>query len=309
MKSYSEYLAQFYGAVKVQKISINAGFSCPNRDGRKGSGGCTYCRIDSFTPAYCTVSRDQARPVSHFSDAGLSRGVSHQIKTGQQFFGRKYKDMKYLAYFQSYTNTYDNPERLGELYREALDCPGVVGLVVGTRPDTLPDPVLDLLARLNAEKPVFLEIGAESSHDGTLESINRHHTWHDVVDAVTRATQRGLHCGLHLIAGLPGEDDAMVLETVRRACGLPIETLKLHQLQILKDTTLYRQWIENPDWVKPYELEDYLYLCRQIIEIVPEHIVIERYLSQSPPELVAAPKWGLKNYQFMNLINNKIRQS
>lgn len=292
MATYSEYLQSFFTGVKVQKISVNAGFSCPNRDGSLGYGGCSYCRVDSFSPGYCMESGSVAR----------------QIEEGKKFFARKYPDMKFLAYFQSYTNTHGkNLTQLESLYREALGCADVVGLVVGTRPDTLPDNVLDLFASLARELPVFLEIGAETSNDETLRRINRHHTWADVEDAVTRAASRGLHCGLHLIAGLPGEDRLQILENVRKACSLPIETLKLHQLQILEDTPLCREWREGKADVVPFELNDYLALCAEIVRIVPDDIVIERFLSQSPPEMVVAPKWGLKNYQFANLLDNLLK--
>lgn len=235
--------------------------------------------------------------------------VKEQIEEGKQFFSRKYPEMKYLAYFQSYTNTYGKDiSSLRALYQEAIECDGVVGIVIGTRPDTLPDKVLDMLEELSRSVPVFLEIGAETSCDETLKAINRHHSWKDVVDAVGRAASRGLHCGLHLIAGLPGEDNSKVIENVRNACSLPIETLKLHQLQILKDTPLYNQWKNGDTDVRIYEMEEYLDLCADILEIVPDNIIIERFLSQSPPDMVEVPKWGIKNYQFMNLLNRIISE-
>lgn len=291
MTSYSEYLNRIFPGVKVQKISVNAGFSCPNRDGRIGRGGCSYCRNDSFSPAYC-MNQDP---------------VATQIEKGKAFFSRKYPEMKYLAYFQSYTNTYGKDiDSLRNLYTEALEVEDIVGLVIGTRPDTLPDKVVNLLGEINRIRPVFLEIGAETASDETLSRINRNHTWEDVVAAVERAHQAGLHCGLHLIAGLPGEDHDRIINNVMKACSLPIETLKLHQLQILKDTILARQWSNGEIEVEPFELDDYLQLCAEIVSIVPENIVIERFLSQSPPELVIAPKWGLKNYQFTNKLNQII---
>lgn len=292
MKSYSQYLESFFPGVKVQKISINAGFSCPNRDGTIGKGGCSYCRNDSFSPSYC--------------DPSLS--IAQQLEEGKNFFARKYPSMKYLAYFQSYTNTYSpDLNKLSQIYLTALNEEGIVGLVIGTRPDTLPDDTLELLSELNKLKPVFLEIGAETSFDETLVKINRHHSWNDVVDATERAMKRNLHCGLHLIAGLPGESCEMILTTVKKTVNLPIETLKLHQLQILHGTPLFEEWKSGTSEIKPFTLHDYLNLCREIVSIVPENIVIERFLAQSPPELVAAPKWGLKNYQFMNLLNNLLK--
>lgn len=286
--TYHQYLQNIFPGLKVQKISVNVGFSCPNRDGKIGTGGCAYCRNDSFTPSYCMEGD----------------GLKAQIEKGKKFFGKKYRDMKFLVYFQSYTNTYSkNLSELKSLYETALGSEDVVGLVIGTRPDTLDDSVLDYLGELNTETPVFLEIGAESSSDLTLQRVNRGHTWNDVVSAVTRAAHRGLHCGLHLIAGLPGEDEKQILLNVRNAISLPIETLKIHHLQLLKDTPLLKQWKDRLIDVHPFELDEYLSLCRKIIDLVPSHIVIERLTAQSPSDIVEAPKWGLKNYQFINLLN------
>ncbi len=293
MRTYSDYLNEIFPGVKVQKISVNAGFSCPNRDGTIGHGGCSYCRNDSFAPTYCMTMAS----------------VKQQIEEGKRFFARKYPHMKYLAYFQSYTNTYGkDPDSLRRLYEEAAGCQDVVGIVIGTRPDTLPDTVLELLYELNKILPIFLEIGAETSDNATLERINRHHTWEDVESGAIRAASKGLHCGLHLIAGLPGEDHRQILQSVEKACKLPIETLKIHQLQILRDTPLFNQWKEGEISVEPFRLDEYVQLCNEIIRIVPDNIVIERFLSQSPPEIVAAPKWGIKNYQFMHMLHNLHRK-
>ena len=291
MISYSEYLNGIFPGIKIQKISIDAGFTCPNRDGRIGYGGCIYCRNDSFTPQYC--SKD--------------KGVKEQVKAGKDFFSRKYPDMKYLAYFQSYTNTYHNSIKyLEDIYREALECEDIVGLIIGTRPDTLDNEIFSLLSQINKEKPIFIEIGAESANDETLKLINRNHSWNDVVRAVSKAKENNLRCGLHLIAGLPGENKDRILETVKEAVKLPIETLKIHQLQILFGTPLFYLWERGEIEIHPFELEEYLDLCVEIIKIVPENIVIERFISQSPPEMVAAPKWNIKNYQFRHLLDKKI---
>ncbi len=288
---YSQYLNTIFPGIKVQKISVNAGFSCPNRDGTIGRGGCSYCRNDSFSPSYC-LSGDS---------------VERQIEEGKRFFSRKYPDMKYLAFFQSYTNTYGRSiEETIKLYEQAVGCKDIVGLIIATRPDTINEPILDYLKDLNKRLPVFLEFGAESSNDGTLQLVNRGHTWSDVVNAINQAARRKLHCGLHLIAGLPGEDEHQILENVRKACALPIETLKIHHLQVLIGTPLFHQWSSGKIDVSTFELEDYLDLCVKIINIVPSNIVIERFLAQSPPEMVVAPKWGLKNYQFMNLLKKRI---
>lgn len=287
MKTYSQYLSQFFPEVKVQKISVNTGNNCPNRDGTIGYGGCSYCRNDSFSPAYCLNG-----------DA-----ITKQIEEGKKFFSRKYPEMKYLVYFQSYTSTHSHSlSALESLYKEALSSSEVVGLVIGTRPDTFSEKVASLLHKISEMAPIFVEIGAETSSDKTLSAINRHHTWHDVIMAAEMACRHGLHPGLHLIAGLPGENRQQILENVRNACLLPIETLKIHQLQILYDTPLYYQWKHREIEVMPFEFEEYISLCAEILEIIPDHIVIERFLAQSPPDMVAAPKWGVKNYQFMDML-------
>lgn len=291
MKSYSDYLKRFFPDFKVQKISVNLSSSCPNRDGTIGYGGCIYCRNDSFSPSYCFENST----------------VRNQIEEGKKFFSRKYPKMKFIAYFQSYTSTYgNNTDKLIKIYQEALDVKEVVALAIGTRPDTLSDSLLESLSEINKSYPVFLEIGAETANDQTLNLINRHHSWQNVCECVTKASKVGLHCGLHLIAGLPGENEEIILDSVRKASLLPIETLKIHHLQILYGTPLYKLWETGEITLRPYELEEYLELCCKIINIIPDHIIIERFLAQSPPQLVAAPKWGLKNYQFMNLLQNKL---
>ena len=287
MKSYSDYLSEIFPGIKVQKISIDAGFSCPNRDGKIGTGGCIYCRNDSFSPGYCKPEEE----------------VKEQLRKGKKFFSRKYPEMKYLAYFQSYTGTYNrSSEELRKLYYEALGEEDIIGLVIGTRPDCISDDTLEILSEINKRKPVFIELGAETSHDTTLRLINRNHTWRDVMDATARIDAKGIHCGLHLIIGLPSETREMVLHTIVEATKLPIKTLKLHQLQVLKGTPLLHMIERGELSVTEFSLEDYLKLCAEIVRIVPENIVIERFLSQSPPAMVVSPSWGLKNYEFMNLL-------
>ncbi|MDE6717086.1 MAG: TIGR01212 family radical SAM protein [Muribaculaceae bacterium] len=297
-KDYSQYMSEKFPGIKVQKISINAGFSCPNRDGTIGRGGCIYCDPTSFTPGYC-FGNDSVRD---------------QLEAGKRFFARKYPEMKYLAYFQSFTNTFTGKVAKGEgernlraLYEEALTTNDVVGLIIGSRPDCFSSATIDLLAELNRRRPVFVEIGAESSHDGTLRKINRGHTWRQTCETVRRLAGAGLPVGLHLIFGLPGEEEEMMMETVRRVCALPVESLKFHHLQVISGTRLHSAVIAGKLDIHPFGLEEYLDLCVKVVETVPRNIAIERFLASSPPVRVVAPKWGLKNYEFTNLLLNRLK--
>ena len=277
----------------MQKISVNTDAGCPNRDGTLGRGGCIYCDNTSFTPAYC---------FGH-------KSVAEQIESGKHFFGRKYPDMRYLAYFQSYTGTHrKDVKELEETYLTAAQIPGVVGLIIGTRPDSLPESVTDLLSELNRQLPVFVELGVESMHDSTLRAINRGHDSHCSQNAIISLACKGLHVGVHLIAGLPGESAEDALDTVRQICGLPVESFKLHHLQILRGTPLHRMWTEGLIDVKPLTVDEYLDFCVRVTKNTPRHIAIERFLASSPPEKVIAPSWGLKNYQFTNLLINRLKQ-
>lgn len=291
---YSEYLGGIFPGVKVQKISVDAGRSCPNRDGTIGRGGCIYCDNRSFTPGYCSGSND---------------GILSQIAKGKGFFARKYPEMKYLVYFQSYTFTHGaSTAEAAEMVRTAIGTENTVGIIIGTRPDCVPDEMLGMLAGFNREKPVFIEFGAESSCDATLGRINRGHTWADTMDAVRRASSLGIRCGLHLIAGLPGETLADAIETVKKSGELPIDSIKLHQLQIIKGTELWRQWKDGAADIRIPSLEEYVDFCAEAVDAVPRHIAIERFLSQAPPDMVEAPCWRLKNYQFTDILMKRLKE-
>ncbi|MDE6410324.1 MAG: TIGR01212 family radical SAM protein [Muribaculaceae bacterium] len=298
-KDYNEYLGEIFPGLKVQKISINAGFSCPNRDGTIGRGGCIYCDNTTFTPSYCFGADS----------------VKQQVEAGKRFFSRKYPSMKYLAYFQSFTNTFrgsdaDNEKNISleKQYREALEDDDVIGLIIGSRPDCFPDDIVALLAQLNREYPVFVELGAETSCNETLRIINRGHSWEQTCDTVFRLNDAGIRVGLHLICGLPGETEEMILQNVKRACELPIESIKLHHLQVIRHTPLHDAVESGKLSVFPFSKEDYLDLCVKIINIVPRRIAIERFLASSPPDKVVAPKWGIKNYEFTNLLMNRLKK-
>ncbi|MEG1642686.1 MAG: TIGR01212 family radical SAM protein [Bacteroidales bacterium] len=287
------FLKGYFPDYKIQKISVNAGFSCPNRDGTKGYGGCIYCNNSTFSPLYC------------IEDSNISR----QINEGKSFFSHKYPAMRYLAYFQSYTGSYSDIGTVIECYEEALSSDGVEGLIVATRPDCMPDLLLDYLSDLSKDKFVLVEYGAESCNNETLRRVNRCHTWDDTVDAVRRSAAKGVLCGLHLILGLPGEEDAEILNFAESVSSLPITTLKLHQLQVIRGTVLAKEFAENPDILHVYEVEKYICLVSDFLERLRPDIVIDRFVSQSPEGLLIAPRWGLKNYEFTaRLVNDMHRR-
>lgn len=286
---YSDFLRQLYGH-RVQKLNVNAGFTCPNRDGTKGLGGCTYCNNASFTPAF----------------GRSSSSVTQQLLDAKQFYAGKYADMKCVAYFQSFTNTYAQIEKLQAIYEEALAVDDVVGLVISTRPDCLGDDVLDLLQSINEKHKVIVEIGVETSHDRTLGIINRCHSWYCAQDAINRVAQRGMTVGVHLILGLPGETEYDMMQTVDAVGNMPINTIKFHHLQVLRGTQLAQQWERGEVSVIDWSAQDYAQLCRRIINRLPERIVIERMVSTAPSELLLHPKWGLKPAQFKKIFEKII---
>lgn len=274
---------------RVQKISIDAGFTCPNRDGRISTGGCIYCDNRTFNPSYC-----QRR---------LS--VSNQLAEGKQFFARKYPDMKYLAYFQAFTNTYAPIAQLKALYEEALQVEDIVGIVIGTRPDCVSDELLDYLAELNERTFVLVEYGLESTNNDTLLRINRGHSFEQSVSALERTHQRGLLTGAHIILGLPGEDAAESLRQAPILSQLPIDILKIHQMQIIRGTRLAEEFEREPFHI--YTVDEYIELIAQYIQRLRPDMVLERFVSQSPKELLIAPHWGLKNYEFTNKLVNYLK--
>ena len=261
---------------RVQKISIDAGFTCPNRDGRISSGGCIYCDNRTFNPSYC-----QRR-----------NSVTQQLEEGKRFFAHKYPDMKYLAYFQAFTNTYAPLSHLKALYQEALQVEDIVGIVIGTRPDCVSDELLDYLTELNQRTFVLVEYGLESTNNDTLLRINRGHTFEQSQEAIERTKQRGLLCGAHIILGLPGEDAAESLRQAPIISRLPIDILKIHQMQIIRGTRLADEFETNPFHI--YSVDEYIQLIAEYIQRLRPDMILERFVSQSPKELLIAPHWGLK---------------
>lgn len=285
-REYSDFLAEYFEG-KVQKLSIDIGCSCPNRDGSIGTGGCIYCNNLAFSP-----------------DADKRQlSVSEQIERGRRFFAKKYSRMKYLAYFQSYTSTYGKDGELIDAFAESLSHDDIVGMVIGTRPDCMPDYMLDALKTFT--KPIFVEYGVESSHNKTLQTINRCHTWECAVDAIERTASHHIPVGVHLILGLPGEDEKMMIETVRRVSQLPVSTIKFHQLQILRGTILER-CRESFPMMMQFSAEEYISLCARLLNYLRPDIAIDRFVAQAPDNLLVSPRWGLKNYQFTALLHRHL---
>ena len=277
---------------KVQKISVNAGFTCPNRDGTKGFGGCTYCNNQTFNPAYC---RDD-------------RSVTMQLEEGKRFFARKYTQMKYLAYFQAYTNTYGELELLKRMYEEALAVEGVVGLVIGTRPDCMPDSLLDYLEEVNRRTFLLVEYGIESADDRTLERINRGHSFACTEDAVRRTAARGIRTGGHVILGLPGESREDLIKQAERLSELPLTTLKMHQLQLIRGTRMAHEYALHPEEFHLFSADEYIDLVIDYVEHLRPDLILERFVSQSPRELLIAPDWGLKNHEFTDRVKKRMKE-
>ena len=288
---YGSFLQQHF-AGKVQKISINGGFTCPNRDGSVGRGGCTFCNNQTFNPDYCRSE--------------LS--VTEQLQEGIHFFARKYPSMRYLAYFQAYTSTYDNLDRLIARYEEALKVEGVVGIIIGTRPDCMPPALLDYLAQLAQRTFVTVEYGVESTIDTTLQRINRGHDYATAVDAITRTAQAGIITGAHLILGLPGESREDMLSHATRLSQLPLHTIKLHQLQLIRGTVMGNEYEAQPQHFNIPDIDTYIDLAIDFAELLRPDIVIERFVSQSPAELLIAPHWGVKNHEFTARLLRRMRQ-
>lgn len=275
---------------RVQKISIDAGFSCPNRDGHLSHGGCTFCDNRTFNPSYCQPSKP----------------IATQIAEGKAFFAHKYPDMKYLAYFQAYSNTYGDIDTIRRRYEEALSQDSIVGIVIGTRPDCIDEELLDYIERLNRQTFIVMEYGIESPNDATLLRINRGHDFDCSRRAVTATHERGILTGGHIILGLPGESADMNVEQASLISSLPLDILKLHQLQIIRGTALADEYARQPFHL--YTADEYIDLCRRYIERLRPDLVLERFVSQSPKELLVAPNWGLKNHEFTDRFVNHMRR-
>ena len=290
-RDFTSYLSESF-PFKVQKISINAGFTCPNRDGTKGRGGCTYCNNKSFSPDY----------------SPRIKTVSEQLEEGIEFFSHKYTEMKYLAYFQSYTNTYESVEKLIDLYEEALAYPNVVGLVVSTRPDCMPSELLDYFEMISAKHFVLIEYGVESTLNKTLERVNRQHTFEESCETITKTDQRGIAVGAHMILGLPGESRDEILSHATTLSALPLTTIKVHQLQIIKGTAMAKEYKLLPESFHIFQLDEYIDLCVDFSELLKPDFYIDRFASQSPKDMLIAPDWGVKNHELTQRIIKRFKE-
>lgn len=289
---YSTFIKNKFGE-RVQKISLDTGFTCPNRDGTKGYGGCTYCNNNTFNPYYCKPSKS----------------ITQQLDEGIGFFSKKYQTWQYLAYFQAYTNTYADIKLIKELYLEAINHPKIIGLVIGTRPDCINTELIDFLSDLATKHYIALEFGVESTINRTLDFINRCHTFEETIAAYVLTKNKGLHLGAHLIIGLPGETRAEMLNHAVELSKLPINTLKIHQLQVVKHTMMAQQLKTEPHLFNLFSLDDYIEFICEFVALLRPDIIIERFISESPPHLLIAPKWnGLKNFEIVAKIEKRMAE-
>ena len=291
--SYTEYFKKYFGE-RVQKVTIDAGFTCPNRDGLLARGGCTYCNNDAFNPSYCQPKKS----------------VSQQIEEGVEFHRVRYRRAnKYLAYFQAYSNTYAPLEELKKIYDQALSFPGIVGLVIGTRPDCIDEEKLEYFSKLAEKYYVIIEYGIESCYNKTLETINRQHTFEQSAEAIIKTAEYGIKTGSHIIFGLPGESREEMLQEAEILSKLPITTIKFHQLQIITNTVMAIQYAKDPSLFNLFELDEYIAFIIRFTEQLNPNFIIERFTGEAPPRFLAGPNWGLiRNDQVNKQIEKKFEE-
>lgn len=289
--SYSGYFKRLFGG-RMQKLTVNAGFTCPNRDGRVGTGGCTFCNNEAFTPSYCTPAKS----------------VTQQLEEGIDFHRNRYRTAQhYLAYFQSFSNTYAPLDQLRRIYDEALAHPLVAGLVIGTRPDCVDDAVLDYFAELARDRYVIIEYGIESCYDATLQAVNRGHDFACARRAVEATAARGIHTDAHFILGLPGESDEQMVAAADIINALPLDTVKFHQLQIFRDTPMAADWAAHPERYRFRTLDEYLDLFIRILQRLRPDLVVERFAGEAPPRYHCGPTWGLiRNEQLLARLERRL---
>jgi len=275
---FNEYLKKKYGG-RIQKIPIDAGFTCPNRDGSKASGGCTFCNNQSFSPYAMT-----------------KEAVEEQIEKAKAFYKRRYKNVKgFLAYFQAFTNTYAPVEKLREIYDKAMEYDDIIGMSIGTRPDVVPDEVLDLISIYTLRKPeIWIEYGLQTANINTLRAINRAHGVADFVDAVLRTKRRGnIKVCAHMIVGLPGETREDYIETVKLIASLPVDGIKIHPLHIVKHTvkhTVMEKQYKNGE-ITVLDLKEYAEIVAELLDYLPDGMIIHRITGEAHDDELIAPDW------------------
>lgn len=289
LNSYGQDLLKRYGE-RVHKIALDTGFTCPNRDGSKGTGGCTFCNNVSFNPAV---------------DSRL--GMVEQINQAKGKIAQRTRAKRFIAYFQAYTNTYADIEQLAALYREALEQPGILGISVGTRPDCVSAQVLDLLDDIRRQgHEVWLELGLQSAFDETLVRVNRGHTLAEYRDTALAARRRGIPLCTHLIVGLPGENESHSHATLDTVLDIGVDGLKLHPLHVVKHTMLAYQWRRGG--YQPLTKPDYIRITADLIERTPEHIVFHRVTATASRDILLAPMWCAEKWNVLNGIEQELRR-
>jgi radical SAM protein (TIGR01212 family) len=284
----SDYLKDRFGC-RVFKVTLLAGFTCPNRDGTKGTGGCIYCEPKTLVPR----------------DYREGTGIIEQLEAGIEKVRKRHKAEKFIAYFQVNTNTYADTDRLSGLYKEAARHPDVAALAISTRPDCVADEVLDLLAELKREKHLWLELALQSAHDTTLGVIKRGHTSGDFSRAVERAAKKGIDVCAHIILGLPGEGKSDILDTIRFIARQGVWGVKFHQMQVVRGTPLEGMYDEG--FLRPVGLEEYTSLVVDCLELLPPGVVVHRLVGDTPKGYLVAPKWGKNKFEVTGMIEGLLR--
>jgi len=291
--AYANYFRNHFGE-RVQKLSLDAGFTCPNRDGNVGIGGCTYCNNDAFNPSYCQPQKS----------------VEQQINEGMEFHQNRYRRAgKYLAYFQAYSNTYAGIDQLKSIYEQALQFPEVIGLVIGTRPDCINTEQLKYFKELSEKYYLIIEYGIESCYDKTLKRINRGHSYQQAVDAIQQTAELGIKTGAHMMFGLPGESREEMLAEAEIVSALPLNNIKFHQLQIIKGTQMEKEYHEDPNQFEFFELDEYIDFIIRFLEKLNPAFVVERFAGEVPPRFLAGPGWGkIRNDQILTMIEKQLEE-
>lgn len=286
----SNYLKNRFGT-RIQKVAIDAGFTCPNRDGSISTGGCAYCSNDAFNPSYCKPEKS----------------VQQQILEGIEFHEKRYRSAsKYLAYFQAYSNTYASVEKLRTLYEEALQHPQMAGLIIGTRPDCVDDEILGYISELAQKYYIVIEYGIESVYNKTLERINRGHSFEDAVKALQLTQKYGINSGAHFIFGLPGETMEEMIDSSRIISGLPLHSIKFHQLQIIKNTTFEAEYYKDKNQFKLFSLEEYVDFMANYLPLINPDFIIERLANETQPWFNVEETWKLRYDRVLQLIEKRM---